>query len=353
MTCPHPLRRQLRCVTHRVLRMFAVLCVGIVVSATSPAASTNGRPTPVILDTDIGDDIDDTWALGLLLRCPELDVKLVVGDYGRPQYRARLLGKLLQSMGRSDIPIGIGIEVAGVGGEESQGPWLEGYDLATYPGKVHPDGVQSMIDVIMASPEPITLIAIGPLSNIAEALSREPRIAHRARFVGMHGSLRVGYGGSTNIAAEWNVKCSPGACQKALSATWDVRITPLDTCGRVQLDGPQFARLRDSGDPIAKIILENYRVWAGRRKDLAPKDVNERSSTLFDCVAIYLAASRGADFCRLETLPVRVTDDGFTRISEGAKTMTAATSWRDLGAFNQWMVDRLTTPLPPAKPPTR
>jgi hypothetical protein len=48
---------------------------------------------PVILDTDIGDDIDDTWALGFLLRCPELELKLVVGDNGKAEYRARLLAK--------------------------------------------------------------------------------------------------------------------------------------------------------------------------------------------------------------------------------------------------------------------
>jgi inosine-uridine nucleoside N-ribohydrolase len=333
-----------------------ILALFLAVAATqlpSARAATATRSLQVILDTDIGDDIDDTWALGLLLRCPEVNVKLVVGDYGRPDYRTRLLAKLLQSMGRSDIPIGRGIEVGGVGGEESQGPWLAGYDLGTYPGKVHQDGVQAMIDCIMGSPEPITLIAIGPLPNIAEALAREPRIATHARFVGMHGSLRIGYGGTTNIAAEWNVKCSPSACQKALSAPWEARITPLDTCGLVQLDGPQFARLRQSGDPIAKIILDNYRVWAIRRNDLAPRDIEERSSTLFDCVAIYLAVSRGAEFCRLETLPIRVTDDGFTRISDGAKAITAATAWNDLPGFNRWMVDRLITPISAAKAPSR
>ncbi|MCC7377533.1 MAG: nucleoside hydrolase [Verrucomicrobiales bacterium] len=324
---------------------FVAALLALLALPNQPALAAAARSIPVILDTDIGDDIDDTWALGLLLRCRELDVKLVVSDYGRPGYRTRLLGKLLQSMGRPDIAIGRGVEVSGVGGEESQAPWLEGYDLGTYPGKVHQDGVQVMIDTIMASPVPVTLIAIGPLPNIAEALTREPRIAQRARFVGMHGSLRVGYGGSTNIAAEWNVKAAPGACQKALSADWDMRITPLDTCGLVQLDGPTFARLREARDPIATVILENYRVWARRRTDLAPKEIEQRSSTLFDCVAIYLAASAGADFCRLEKLPVRVTDDGFTRIADGAKTLTAATAWNDLAGFNQWMVDRLTTPL--------
>ena len=53
--------------------------------------------------------------------------------------------------------------------------------------------MQAIIDTIMKSPRPVTVIAVGPVQNIAEALKREPRIAQRARFVGMHGSVRVGY----------------------------------------------------------------------------------------------------------------------------------------------------------------
>lgn len=306
------------------------------------AAEPVAKRVPVILDTDIGDDIDDTWALGLLLKCPELDLKLVVGDYGRPRYRARLLGKLLQAMGRSDVPIGVGIEVEGVGGEESQGAWLGDYDLKSYPGKVHADGVQALIDTIMSAPEPVTLIAIGPLSNVAEALKREPRIAQRARFIGMHGSVRVGYGGSTNVAAEWNVKCAPAACQVALRAPWEATLTPLDTCGLVQLKGAAFARVRESADPVARTILENYRAWAAKRTDQAPKAIESASSTLFDCVAIYLAT--GTDLCRMERLPIWVTDDGFTRIDARGRVLNVASSWRDLDAFHEWLAGRLIRP---------
>ncbi len=81
---------------------------------------------PVIFDTDIGDDIDDTWALALLLRCPELDVKLVVGDYGKPVYRARLLARMLQTAGRQDIPIGIGVDVnVNEPDVQPQAEWIE------------------------------------------------------------------------------------------------------------------------------------------------------------------------------------------------------------------------------------
>jgi len=70
----------------------------------------------------------------------------------------------------------------------------------------------------MNAPEPITLICIGPLPNIAAALEREPRIAEKARFVGMHGSVKRGYGNSGKIAAEWNVRANPEACRKVFTA---------------------------------------------------------------------------------------------------------------------------------------
>src|SRR5512137_889362 len=94
--------------------MFA--CTGALIAAflllaTAGRAAAPAKPVPVILDTDIGDDIDDTWALALVLKSPELDLKLAVGDYGKPQYRARLLARFLQTAGRTDVPVGVGLDV--------------------------------------------------------------------------------------------------------------------------------------------------------------------------------------------------------------------------------------------------
>ena len=86
------------------------------------------RRIPVILDTDIGDDIDDTWALALMLKCPELDVKLVVSDTGDTTYRAKIIAKMLEVAGRTDIPVGVGSLLEGRRAVP-QGPWVEGYRL--------------------------------------------------------------------------------------------------------------------------------------------------------------------------------------------------------------------------------
>lgn len=303
--------------------------------AFSTLGQTAAKKIPVILDTDIGDDIDDTWALGLLLKSPELDVKLVVGDYGKPLYRTKLIAKFLETVGRTDIPIGIGIDTS-VHGSGPQADWVKDYNINNYKGKIYPDGVQAIIDTIMNSPEKITLICIGPLPNIAAALEREPRIAEKARFVGMHGSVRKGYGGSKDISAEWNVKADVKACQKVFSAPWEMLITPLDTCGLVNLSGERYRRVRDSQDPICKAIIENYRIWSS--KD--PKAAEERSSTLFDTVAVYLAIR--TDLVKVETLGIRIDDKGFTLIDENAKKVNCATEWNTLDGFRDFLINRLT-----------
>lgn len=313
----------------------AALAFGFVALMLTPSVAARSagaaKKIPVIYDSDIGDDIDDTWALAMLLHSPELDVKLVVGDYGKPQYRAKLFAKFLERVGRTDVAVGIGIG-KGAGGRQRK--WIEGYDLKKYPGTVHEDGVAAMIDLIMKSPEQITVVAVGPLPNIAEALKREPRIARKARFVGMHGSVRVGYGGSKKPAREWNVKADPKSCAAALSAPWDVTITPLDTCGRVVLSGDHYKAVYDSKNPTAVALLENYKIWN------KGKPIDRKSSTLYDTVAVYLAFA--SDFTEIEELGIRVTKNGMTVIDPNARKIKVATRWKDMNAFKDLLVKRVT-----------
>ena len=318
-----------------VLFATSFLAFHITFAQEKPAARA---PIPVIFDTDIGDDIDDTWALGFLLRSPELQLKLAVGDNGKAMYRARLLAKFLQEVGRTNVPVGIGIEV---GREKSQRQerWVDSYELKAYPGKVHEDGVQAIIDTIMNSSGTVTLICVGPVPNIAAALKREPRIAQRARFVGMHGSIHFGYN-SAKPVAEYNVKEDARACQAAFTAPWDITITPLDTCEKVTLSGERFQRVFRSKDLIATNVITNYRIWsvAGGQGslDAAPT----RSSVLYDTVAVYLAFSQ--DWCGMQDLHLRVTDDGFTVEAPQAKLCHVAMTWKNLNAFEDLLVQRLT-----------
>jgi inosine-uridine nucleoside N-ribohydrolase len=318
--------------------------IGLAASESSASASPLQKPIPVILDSDMGDDIDDTWALGLLLRCPELDLKLVLTDFGKPEYRAKLTAKLFTRMGHGNIPVGLGV-ASTPPNTNPQEAWCADFALDKYRGKVHQDGVKALIDLVMKSKERITIIAIGPVTNLAAALDREPRIAERANIVGMHGSVRRGYGNKTTPDPEWNVLSDIKACQRVFTAAWPICITPLDTCGRVNLGGERYQKLLKSSDPIAKTVLENYEVWERFQSKKPELTLNQKqSSTLFDTVAVYLAATQktGRDLIKMETLGIRVDDKGFTREEANAKRIEVATEWKNLDGFYDLLVDRLT-----------
>ena len=331
-----------------IIVFMAIFLLAIVSGA---SAARSGRKIPVIFDTDICDDIDDTWALALLLQSPEFDVKLVTTAVRNTPSKAAVVAKFLQAVGRTDIPIGIGVQ-QGEGGHRQQA-WIKDYELSSYPGKIHKDGVKALIDTVMNSRRRIKIIAVGPLPNIGAALEREPRIAEKAEFVGMHGSVRLGYGGSKKISAEYNVRADAKACQKVFTVPWKVTITPLDTCGLVHLKGDKYQKVLKKNSPVTTALIENYRAWQkeGLRRSnkklneaelnkQTDQRVNSRSSTLFDTVAIYLAMS--TDLVKMENLPIIVTEDGFTKIEKGAKKIRCATAWKDMGAFEDFLVDRLT-----------
>jgi inosine-uridine nucleoside N-ribohydrolase len=343
--------------TPRKIRDFIVLGVTamflLTLSCTASNTASRAAGTdkiPVVFDTDICDDIDDTWALVMLLQSPEFDIKLVTTAVNNTPEKAKVVGRILEIAGRTDIPVGIGIQQNK--NEHRQREWVKDYKLSSYPGTVYQDGVQAIVDTIMKSRKPMTVIATGPLPNIAAALEREPKIATKARFVGMHGSIYKGYGGSSNISAEYNVKAFPKAAQKVFTAPWDITITPLDTCGIVHLTGDKYQKVLKANTPLTKALIENYRAWykqgiRNSNKDLSEEElnkrveqqINSRSTTLFDTVGIYLGMTE--KLVKMEKLGITVTDDGYTRIDKNAKVVNCATEWKDLGGFEDFLVDRL------------
>jgi inosine-uridine nucleoside N-ribohydrolase len=119
-------------------------------------------------------------------------------------------------------------------------------------------------------------------------------------------------------------------------------ITPLDTCGLVVLRGDKYAKIVACQDPVVQALVDNYKFWWKARDDSEkdPDRATKASSTLFDTVAVYLVFAD--QLCQMETLPIRVTDEGMTVVDAGAKKMRVATAWKDLAAFEDFLVARLT-----------
>lgn len=288
------------------------------------------RRIPVILDTDIGLDIDDTWALAFLLGCPEFDVKLITTVFGDTRAKATLTARLLTELGRTEVPIGIG-----VGSSMALSPQMqlvEGFAVDRYLGEVFEDGVKAMADVVFDSADPVTIIAIGPASNLASCLERFPAVVESSRIVGMYGSVRLGYGSSDSPSPECNVVCDVAAAQKVFGSSWPMTIAPLDTCGDLVLEGrryERFARAAASGDGRDGTAAQANAAWAimsHYEAFLTPGIPDGQSTVLFDVVAVYLALKEEA--FEVERLRLSVTDDGYTVEDPKGDAIDAAMRWK-------------------------
>ncbi len=304
-----------------------LMCVLALVSTVVPAFAG-----PVILDTDLGDDIDDTWALCMLLGMPEVDVRLITTAAGDAPAKAHLITKMLERLGRTDIPIGVGLSSST--GNMNQAKWLDGYDLSTYQGTVHADGVGALIDVVHASSETVTLLVLGPQMNLKAALERAPDIAQKARVVAMAGSVHMGYNGKEGRQPEWNVVCDIAAARAVFAAPWEITIAPLDVCGTLTLAGDRYRRVAESTSPRARVVMENYEIWTNRQHYAA-----DASSVLFDTAAVYLALDEA--LCEVETIHLTVDDKGNTIPDENGRPVRCGMRWKDRVAFEELLVGSL------------
>ncbi len=288
------------------------------------------KKIPVILDTDIGQDIDDTWTLAYLLKCPEIDLKLITVSTDDTIYRTKITAKLLEIAGREDIPIGIGPETSGRKGPQL--PWVANYDLSKYNGTVYEDGSKALADTVMSIEGTPVIVSIGPLTTIADALSKTPEIAEKARLIGMQGCVRKSHLESREVVNEYNVKQDIPAAQAVFTAAWDITITPLDTCAFIKFDKDRYQRVVRSNDSLLNAVIENYRIWLEGKPDI-------ESTELYDTVAAYLALS--TEWIKMERIGLRVDDEGYTREDITAKKINCAIEWEDKEAFLDHLLEQL------------
>jgi inosine-uridine nucleoside N-ribohydrolase len=302
---------------------------------------------PVIIDTDIGGDIDDTWAVLQALRCPELDIRLVLTCSGDVEWRARLTTKFLSAVGRDDIPVGAGVAAPMDRKWASQADWVGDHRAEAHPGGYATDGIDRMIREVEVAPGLVTILCIAEATNLAEFVRRRPDLVPRCRLVGMFGSFFLGYGGRAEPSAERNVKVDPAGLRVALAAKWaDVVITPLDTCGMVILDGARYARLRAEAARAERrdlrALFENYASFARGVVWTKCDFEAERSTTLFDSVAVHLAYDE-TPFV-IEERNFEVTDTGYTLVKpEGPLRARLALAWAAGG--QKRFLDELTLRL--------
>ena len=273
----------------------------------------------VIFDTDIADDIDDAYALGLLIQVPNVKILGVTTPFGDTVGRARVAAKLLQAFGRSDVPV-----YAGRSSNVEPRPqfgWAK--DFASKSLKSEP-AVEFMKREIERSPGQITIIAVGPLTNVGDLLAKYPEVKLKIKqVVIMGGSFHVGYNNQTPINAEWNIHCDPAAARSLFHSGIPVVCAGLEVTTMMQFDAGMQQRLADTKAKGVSAIAELKALWGNG------------TPTLFDPVAV--AWATGFRFGKEESVHVDVDDQGVTRITDGAPKITILIEPRRV-EFLDWYV---------------
>src|SRR5579864_235953 len=160
--------RERRRVRREPLSLLPALMLSLLFAYVSVAqtAATKAAPGKIIIDTDIGDDIDDAFAVALALRSPELQILGITTTFGDTEMRAKLLDRLLGEVGRTDIPVAAGPPTP----PKTAFTQLRYAQGGHFAKPSHPDAVTFLLEQIRQHPGEITLVCIGPLVNVGAAI---------------------------------------------------------------------------------------------------------------------------------------------------------------------------------------
>ncbi|HFP9301646.1 TPA: pyrimidine-specific ribonucleoside hydrolase RihA [Raoultella planticola] len=226
---------------------------------------------PIILDCDPGHD--DAIAIVLALASPELDVKAITSSAGNqtPEKTLRNVLRMLTLLQRQNIPVAGGarkplmrelIIADNVHGESGlDGPALPEPDFA--PQSV--TAVELMAKTLRESPQPVTIVATGPQTNVALLLNSHPELHDKiARIVMMGGAMVLG---NWQPAAEFNIYVDPEAAEIVFQSGIPVVMAGLDVTHRAQIHGLDIERFRQLGNPVATIVAELLDFFMEYHKD--------------------------------------------------------------------------------------
>lgn len=263
----------------------------------------------VILDSDIGDDIDDAFALALAESSPRLQLLGVTTAWGDTGLRAQLTERFLKETGHGGIPVYAG-PATRASSTFTQAKWA---NAEPKPAGSWPDAVGFILDTIRKNPGQITLISIAPFTNVGAAIERDPATFRQVRrVVLMGGSLRRGYGDLGYLPdhgpqPEYNVMMDIPAAQRLFTSGVPLYVMPLDST-QLKLDEVLRTILFSQDTPITNALASLYEEWTASTQNPTP--------TLFDAMAV--AAAIEPSLCPTQPMHVEVDDRGLTRETPGA-----------------------------------
>jgi purine nucleosidase len=255
----------------------------------------------VLLDTDLamgapGSDIDDGFALALAVADPEISLELVTTVNGNTDVdtATRLTLELLDRLGAGAVPVARGATAPLLRPTPRSPAGAE----AVLPPGTDPSGrevthaARHLVERVMAEPGRLTLVAIGPLTNVALALALEPRLAGAVAEIVVMGGVYLGH---TNVAAmpgEFNFWVDPEAAAMVLASGAPLRLVGLDVTRQVRMSSTDAARLREDGGAFGSFAADCTDGWIDHLARTVPGDEPEHGSCALHDPLAMAAVSR-------------------------------------------------------------
>lgn len=222
----------------------------------------------IVLDTDMASDVDDALCLALALAAPELEVLAVTCVGRESRLRAQVTAKLLKLAGRTGIPVHAGCRTPVLGGGGFNWFGHEGLGILE-PGEepeIEPEhAVDALLRLTREQPG-LDLVMVGPLTNLAVALMKDPDLAGRVGSLTVMGGhlRRVEYAGHVFApGVDYNLCSDPHAAYVVLRAGMPTTLVTADVTLRTWIGEHEVEALERRGGPLRAALARAIRIWAG------------------------------------------------------------------------------------------
>lgn len=283
----------------------------------------------VILDCDLGDDVDDAYAVALLLASTDkFEILGITTCFGRTDDRGVMAAKFLYETGMEKIPVAIGRNTSGVNERANwyadQFHWSKGFS------KVRPvaqPAADFIIEQLRKYPGEVILFSVGPVTNMRDVIDKDPQALKLAKkVIAMFGSYYIGYNGSPTIEPEWNVRVDIESSKKFVNAGANVVYAGFDVTTFVKIDKANREKLLYRQSILTSLLCGLTTLWG-----------YERNPIIFDAVAIGMALY--PELFKTEKVFVEVDDKGYTRIDKTKTPNAEIAVWINTDEFIKRIMD--------------
>ncbi|MGH2559803.1 MAG: nucleoside hydrolase [Thermomicrobiales bacterium] len=326
-------------------------------------------PIPLVIDTDTGSDVDDALAITLALASPEVDLIGVTVVSGDVAWRARMVARILGMAGRADIPIFRGVSHSRAQEQTPSMLGSEGVGLLDHPydgptATIHDTPAPDWL-IAESCRRPFHLAAIGPFSNVAVAVQRDPTFASRLIHLSVMGGMvfpdhfgtawRRYYDASEfDLAAvDYNTASDAVAALTAARAGAPMTWVTVELTLRTPLTRQGLEAIEATGSPLGAALGRMGRSWSDHWFRQHPALPDAPSPVPTDSVAclhdpLAIASIFPSDWLTLAPHPLRYEIDGelfrVTPTEDGAHDAVAAVSVAvDAPAFERFFLERVVT----------